>query len=309
MPSSRTTEPGTLAALLTEVRQRLQAAGIDAPGLESRRLVGHALGLDDAALFAHGERPVSGADRKAVLTLAAAREAGRPIAYLLGQREFWSLPLRVDEGCLIPRPETELLVERALYRIPSGARRVIDLGTGSGAIVLALKSERPDLEAWATELSAAALAVAAANASALGLSVHWLQAHWLEAFAPAPLFDAIISNPPYIDPLDPHLEQGDLRFEPRAALVAADRGLADLAVIAAEAREHLRPGGWLLLEHGYTQGPAVRTLLQNRGFQEITTYRDPARLDRVTEGRRPNGNPVTDGQAHDWAKPSGPTTM
>ncbi|AHE99338.1 peptide chain release factor N(5)-glutamine methyltransferase [Thioalkalivibrio paradoxus] len=298
-----------LAALLAEVRQRLKAAGIEAPGLEARRLLAHALGVDDAALFAHGERPVSVADREAVRALVAAREAGRPIAYLLGQREFWSLPLQIDERCLIPRPETELLVERALHRIPPGPRRVVDLGTGSGAVILALKSERPDLEAWATDFSAAALAVAQANAIALGQRVHWLQARWLGAFAPTPIFDAIVSNPPYVAPSDPHLDQGDLRYEPRAALVAEDRGLADLRMIAAEARERLYPGGWLLLEHGHTQGPAVRDLLQRRGFREIATHRDCAGLDRVSEGRCPNAPPGTGSQRHDWANPTGPTTM
>ncbi len=281
------TEPASIAGQLTEARQRLAAAGTESPGLEARLLVGHLLHMSSAGMIAHGDRALSVAQTEAIRNLVRERASGRPIAYLLGQREFWSLPLQVDERCLIPRPETELLVERALQRLPDGAARVIDLGTGSGAIILALLAERLQLEAWGNDASADALAVAADNARQLERTVHWFRGCWLEAVAPRPLFHVIVSNPPYVDPSDPHLEHGDLRFEPRAALVAGDGGLADLATIAGQSRARLHPGGWLLLEHGYDQAPAVRTLLTRHDFREVASHRDPAGHERITEGRRP----------------------
>jgi release factor glutamine methyltransferase len=281
------TEPDSIAGQLTAARRRLAAAGIEPAGLEARLLLGHLLGMESAGLIAHGDRVLSPQQIEAAQRLVGARVAGRPIAYLLGSREFWSLPLQVDEHCLIPRPETELLVERALQRIPGGSSRVIDLGTGSGAIILALKAERSGIEAWGNDASAGALAVAAGNAKHLGLPVRWFQGRWLEAVAPRPLFDIIVSNPPYVDPTDPHLERGDLRFEPRAALVAGDGGLGDLKAIVRQCRERLRPGGWLLLEHGFAQGQAVRSLLAEQGFADIATHRDPGGQERVTEGRYP----------------------
>jgi release factor glutamine methyltransferase len=281
------TEPTSIAGQVAEARQRLAAAGIEAAGMEARLLVGYLLGIDSAAMIAHGDRALSVAQIEAIRTLVRDRTSGRPIAYLLGQREFWSLPLQVDERCLIPRPETELLVERTLQRLPDGAARVIDLGTGSGAIILALLAERPRLEAWGSDASAEALAVAANNARRLARTVHWFRGRWLEAVAPRPLFDVIVSNPPYVDPSDPHLEHGDLRFEPRAALVAGDGGLADLATIAGQSQASLCPGGWLLLEHGYDQAPAVRALLTRHGFLEVASHRDPAGHERITEGRCP----------------------
>jgi release factor glutamine methyltransferase len=281
------TEPTSIAGQVAEARQRLAAAGIESAGLEARLLVGHLLCMDSAGMIAHGDRTLSGEQAAAIRNLIGQRAAGRPIAYLLGRREFWSLPLRVDERCLIPRPETELLVERALERLPDRRARAIDLGTGSGAIILALVAERPNLEAWGSDASADALAVAADNAQRLDLTVHWFRGRWLEAVAPRPLFDIIVSNPPYVDPSDPHLEHGDLRFEPRSALVAGDGGLADLATIAGQARARLYPGGWLLLEHGYDQSAAVRALLAGQGFLAVSSHRDPAGHERVTEGRCP----------------------
>ncbi|TVP90112.1 MAG: peptide chain release factor N(5)-glutamine methyltransferase [Thioalkalivibrio sp.] len=280
-----TTDASTVAGLLAESRDRLQRAGIDQAGLEARLLVGHQLETTGAGLIAFGERPVTPRQAEAVRALVAARVAGQPIAYLLGRREFWSLPLQVDAGCLIPRPETELLVERALGHLPAGPARALDLGTGSGAIALALKSERPQLQAWASDVEAGALAVAAANACRLGLTVHWFRGRWLEAVASRPLFDLIVSNPPYVAADDPHLTTGDLRFEPRRALVAADGGLADLRAIAAASHSRLRPGGWLLLEHGAGQGSAVRALLREAGCREVSSHADLAGLERVTEGR------------------------
>jgi len=281
------TEPTSIAGQVAEARQCLAAAGIESAGLEARLLVGHLLCMDSASMIAHGDRALSVEQVAAIRHLVGLRAAGRPIAYLLGRREFWSLPLRVDERCLIPRPETELLVERALERLPDRPARAMDLGTGSGAIILALAVERPQLAAWGSDASAGALAVAADNAQRLGLTIHWFRGRWLDAVAPRPLFDIIVSNPPYVDPSDPHLEHGDLRFEPRAALVAGDGGLADLATIAGQSRARLYPGGWLLLEHGYDQSAAVRALLVQQGFLEVASHRDPAGHERVTEGRCP----------------------
>jgi len=279
-----TTDATTVSGLLAESRERLQRAGIEQPGLEARLLVKHQLENTDAELIAFGERPVTPCQAEAVRMLIAARVAGEPIAYLLGQREFWSLSLRVDADCLIPRPETELLVERALRHLPPGPARALDLGTGSGAIALALKSERPQLQAWASDVDAGALAMAAANARRLELAVYWFRGRWLEAVASRPIFDLIVSNPPYIAADDPHLSAGDVRFEPRRALVAAEGGLADLRTIAGESLSRLRPGGWLLLEHGADQGSAVRALLREAGCREVSSHADLAGLERVTEG-------------------------
>lgn len=280
-----TTDATTVGDLLAESRSRLQQAGVEQAGFEARLLVGHGLDLSGASLIAFGERPVAAQQAEAVRALVGARIAGQPVAYLLGRREFWSLPLQVNEHCLIPRPETELLVERALQHLPSGPARALDLGTGSGAIVLALKSERPQLEACASDLGTAALAVAAANARSLGVAVCWFCGRWLEAVAPRPLFDLIVSNPPYVAADDPHLADGDLRFEPRSALVAADGGLADLRAIVEQSRHRLSPGGWLLLEHGRDQGSAVRRLLLDAGYLEVASLTDLAGMERITEGR------------------------
>jgi release factor glutamine methyltransferase len=287
LPPSPTSEFPTIASTLAEIRGVLTKAGVDSAAAEARLLLCHCLGVDPPALIAHRDRPVPAKALHCVREAARQRVAGRPIAYLLGRREFWSLPLQVDERCLIPRPETELLVARALAQRPAQGARVLDLGTGSGAVILALKRERPDIEAWGSDLSAGALAVAAGNAHALGLTIRWFQGRWLEALASLPAFDLIVSNPPYIDAADPHLQQGDLRFEPRSALIAADRGLADLASIARGAVERLRPGGALLLEHGFEQGLAVRALLVRLGFLDVASHRDLAGHERVTEGLRP----------------------
>ena len=282
-----TTDAATVGGLLAEARAGLQQAGIEQAGFEARLLVGHGLGVSHSTLIAFGERPVSPVRAESVRALVAARAAGRPVAYLLGWREFWSLPLQVNEHCLIPRPETELLVERALQHLPADPARALDLGTGSGAIVLALKKERPRLEAWASDLCPAAIAVAAANARSLELAVHWFCGHWLKAVARHLTFDLIVSNPPYIAADDPHLRTGDLRFEPRSALVAADAGLADLRAIVEQSRSRLKPGGWLLLEHGEAQGPAVRALLLDAGYRDVASHTDLAGLERITEGRIP----------------------
>ena len=213
------------------------------------------------------------------------RQRGMPVAYLTGRREFWSLPLKVNEHTLIPRPETETLVQWALELSLPAAAAVLDLGTGSGAIALALASERPQWGVTAVDRSVEALQVARDNSRQLGLSeVCWLRSDWYTGLAGA-RFDLLVSNPPYVEPADPHLEAGDLRFEPSSALVAGAGGLADLASIVDGAADHLHPGGWLLLEHGFGQGPAVRRLLVEAGFSEVATRQDIGGQDRVSGGR------------------------
>ncbi len=217
--------------------------------------------------------------------LLARREAGEPVAYLTGEREFWSLPLAVNSYTLIPRPETETLIEWALdLPLPADAQ-VMDLGTGSGAIALALASERPRWQVVAIDASEEALTVARSNASTCNLQrVQMLQSDWFEGVTGSQ-FNLLVSNPPYVDSADVHLQQGDVRFEPQSALVSADNGLADIAHIIDKAPKHLLAAGWLLLEHGFAQGAAVRQLLASRGFTEVTTRSDLAGLERISGGR------------------------
>ncbi len=253
---------------------------------DAEALLLHALGRDRAWLFAHGRDPVDAAVAARFQALLARRGAGEPVAYLTGRRGFWTLELAVSPATLIPRPETETLVELALARLDGAAgRRVADLGTGSGAIALALASERPQAEVVATDLSAEALAVARANAVAHALDrVQFRQGSWLQPLA-GERFDLIASNPPYIAEGDPHLQRGDLRHEPPAALASGPDGLDAIREIASGAPAHLRPGGWLLFEHGWDQGAAVAAHLRGCGFAEVATHPDLEQRDRVTLGR------------------------
>jgi len=273
--------------------------GSDTAQIDAELLLGAALGATRAGLYAWPERLLSPSEQSRFEALLERRILGEPVAYILGEREFWSLRLRVTPAVLIPRPETELLVETALNlaagtlgsvgagfaREHSGAvLRVADLGTGSGAIALALASERPHWQIVATDQSISALQVASDNALRLGIhNVSFRQGSWCDAL-PAGLFDIILSNPPYIDPQDSHLTQGDLRFEPVTALAAAEQGLADLRAICHEAPRHLVPEGWLLLEHGFEQGQAVSQLLTDAGFIGVRTLTDLAGLPRMTLG-------------------------
>jgi len=254
--------------------------------LEAQVLLGHALGQDRAYLIAHGADPLSVDQTDAFHVLLSRRLSGEPVAYILGKREFLSLDLRVTPAVLIPRPETELLVEQALARLPQDApSRVLDLGTGSGAVALAIVRHRPRAEVVAVDQSAAALEVARENAAQLGLSnLHFLQGDWY-----GPLdrrrFDLIVSNPPYIAAGDPHLSEGDLRFEPAAALASGADGLDAICIIVASAHDHLLPGGWLLFEHGYDQADACRELLRQAGFQHVGSEQDLARIPRISYGQ------------------------
>ena len=274
-----------LRDVLAEAATRLSG---DEARHEAEALMLHVLQRPRSWLFAHATDVLAAAQEREFHALVARRMAGEPVAYITGHWGFWTLDLDVGPATLIPRPETELLVELALARLPGDVPlQLVDLGTGSGAIALALASERPCAQVLATDYSADALAVAARNAARHGLAnVRFAQGSWL-----APLqgqrFDLVASNPPYIACGDPHLQQGDLRFEPSTALSSGTDGLDDIRVIVAGAAAHLLPGGWLLLEHGWDQGAAIAALLSQAGLAEVETVQDLEQRDRVTLGRRP----------------------
>lgn len=254
----------------------------------AEHLLSHVLGKDRAWLFAHARDPLGAEEIARFDALLERRIAGEPVAYLTGHRGFWTLDLAVGPDTLIPRPETELLVELALARLPTGrVLEVADLGTGSGAIALALASERPQARVVATDASAGALAMAERNARMHDIgNVRFLPGDWWQPLA-GQRFDLIASNPPYIADADPHLRQGDLRHEPISALASGADGLDAVRIIAGGAPGHLRADGWLLLEHGWEQGKAIRELLALAGFVDIATERDLEARDRVTLGRWP----------------------
>ncbi len=262
-----------------------EAAVLGLERLDAQLLLLQVLGREAgerAWLLAHDDDALAGDARQAFSQLCARRAAGEPLAYLVGHKEFFGLPLQVDARVLVPRPDTETLVEWALEVLRDRvAPRIIDLGTGSGAIALAIQSARPDARVEAVDRSAGALEVAAANAMRLGLPVRFRQASWL---AGAGRYDLVASNPPYVAEADPHLPA--LGHEPREALASGPDGLDDLRRIVAEARPHLLPGGWLLLEHGWDQAAAVRDLLTQAGFAEIASRRDLAGHERCSGGRR-----------------------
>lgn len=278
-------------ALLAEGARQL-------PGAEARfeaeLLLGHALGRDRAWLFAHARDAVDAAAAARFVSLCARRARGEPVAYIIGRRGFWTLDLAVTPDTLVPRPETELLVEAALARLPLDPRslkrplQIADLGTGSGAIALSLASERPLATVLATDASAAALAVAGANARDNAIdNVRFVQGDWLQPLAGL-RFDLIASNPPYVAEGDPHLGEGDLRFEPAMALSSGSDGLDALRTIISGAPLHLEPGGVLLVEHGLEQGPSVRALFSSAGFLGVETLRDLEQRERITLGAMPS---------------------
>ncbi|MBV7469584.1 peptide chain release factor N(5)-glutamine methyltransferase [Aeromonas sp. sif0611] len=257
----------------------------ESPRADADALLCHLLGCRRSYLMTWPEHELDAAQQATLQGWLDRRLAGEPIAHLIGEREFWSLPLKVSPATLIPRPDTEVLVEQALVRLSAGPCALLDLGTGTGAIALALKSERPDADVWAVDRMPDAAALARANSAALGLPIEVRDGSWFEPLADAPRFAMIVSNPPYIDGADPHLDEGDVRFEPRSALVADEQGLADIRLIIAGAPAHLCPGGWLLLEHGWEQGAAVRQLLLQQGYCQVETVRDYGDNERVTLGR------------------------
>jgi release factor glutamine methyltransferase len=285
-----------VSALLDEGTARLGRIADD-PRREAEVLLGAALGRSRAWLLAHAEERILDCEATDRYEAFVTRRAqGEPAAYILGEKEFWSLPLAVGPGVLIPRPETELVVERALAHLPADAPAdVLDLAAGSGAIALAIASERPACRIVGSDLSAAAIAAARTNASRLGLDrrVEFRAGPWFEPVSGL-AFDLLASNPPYIADGDPRVESAVRRYEPHAALFAGPSGLEALSRIARGAPAHLKPGGWIVLEHGDQQGVAVRGLLGDAGFADVATYPDLAGLERCTEGRWP-GTPGPSG--------------
>jgi release factor glutamine methyltransferase len=270
------------------LRDALAQSGLVA--LDAQVLLAHVLGVDRAWLVAHDADTLSSHQLAAFDALASRRRAGEPVAYLTGVREFWGLPLAVDRSVLIPRPETETVVEQALqYLRDKRDASVLDLGTGSGSIALAIAHERPEATVDAVDVSPQALAVARRNADRLKLAnLRFIQSDWYAAVPPGRIYDLIASNPPYVPDRDRHLSAGDVRFEPLAALRAGADGLDALRVVIDGARARLALGGVLVVEHGYDQAHAVRALMADAGFVAISTHRDLAGLDRVSLAKQPD---------------------
>jgi release factor glutamine methyltransferase len=274
----------TIADALRKARHQLDNVS-ETSRLDAEILLSHALECDRSYLRTWPERPLSPEQQTQFQELIERRHTGEPIAYIIGERDFWDMTLHVSTHTLIPRPETETLVEQALDRIPPDAHwQIADLGTGSGAIALAIARERPHCQLVATDISAAALDIARKNAARNEVrNIRFVEGAWLAPLA-GELFNMIVSNPPYVHPDDPHLQQGDLRFEPLSALHSAPDGLTDIRIICDTARQHLHPGGWLLLEHGFDQGPATQACLVEFGYQQVHTIEDLAHHPRVSLG-------------------------
>ena len=266
-----------------------QALGLDRgeARLEARILVAHALGVDRAWLIAHDRDALAAHQAAAIQALIARREQGEPVAHLLGEKEFYGRPFQVTPDVLIPRPETELLVEAALARLPKEQPlHILDLGTGSGCVAITLALEQPLARVVAVDRSPAALAIARNNARRLGAAnIAFIPSDWYAELG-VKKFDMIVSNPPYIAAGDPHLHRGDLRFEPNSALAAGTDGLDAIRAILSGAAAHLEPGGWLLLEHGFDQADAVQALLRDAGLARIATRQDLGGQPRCTGARR-----------------------
>ena len=259
-------------------------AALPLDALENRILLCHATGLTRVQLITRAEQPLGAHETARLDALVARRLAGEPIAYIVGQREFFGLDFEVSDAVLIPRPDTELIVELALERLPPQGR-LLDMGTGSGAIAVSIAHNRPDASVTALDVSAAALAVAQRNAANNQARVRFLQSDWFGALAAGERFELIVSNPPYIAAGDAHLSQGDLRFEPSGALTDHADGLSALRTIVAGSPAHLTAGGWLLMEHGYDQAASVRALLADGGYREVQSWRDLGGIERVSGGR------------------------
>ncbi|PJX13286.1 peptide chain release factor N(5)-glutamine methyltransferase [Halomonas sp. 141] len=278
----------TFDALLSQAAQRLTQAGSPTPRLDAEVLLGCAAQCSRTWLYTWGDRECPTWERARFEALVAARAQGQPVAYLTGEREFWGLRLATSPDTLIPRPDTETLVEVALSRAAAPEGRLLDLGTGTGAIALALASEKPGWQVIGADIRPGAVALAERNAAALGIAnARFVLSDWLSAFLPPaeePPFDIIVSNPPYIAADDPHLSQGDVRFEPHSALVADANGMADLLHVIEAARAHLAPGGYLAMEHGYQQAASVREALLAAGYQSVESVQDMGGHERVTLG-------------------------
>jgi len=268
----------------TSIAEALRTEGIDPA--DSRVLLRAALGASAAHLAAHPERALTDVESQRYRAWVERRRNGEPVAYITGEREFYSLAIKVTPSVLIPRPETELLVEAALELIAADAPvRVLDLATGSGCVAVAIGRHRARARVTATDISRDALNVARSNAEAQGVEVEFIESDWFAALT-GRRFDLIVANPPYIAEGDRHLDEGDLRFEPRNALVAGPDGLACIDSIVARAHAHLDTGGWLLFEHGFDQAAPCRSLLQRAGFEQVISKRDLAGIERISGGQR-----------------------
>lgn len=261
----------------------LRTQGVD-PG-DTRALLRAALGVDETHLAAYSEQILTREQGDRFAEWLRRRRAGEPVAYITGEREFYSLAFKVTPAVLIPRPETELLVEFALERVaPDTRASVLDLGTGSGCVAVAIAKHRPRARIAATDISRTALAIARENAARHGASVEFIESDWLQALA-GRSFDLIVANPPYVAADDPHLDQGDLRFEPRLALAGGADGLACIRTIIAQSRAHLERSAWLFIEHGHDQAARCRDLLRQSGYQDVMSRRDLAGIERASGGR------------------------
>lgn len=275
----------SVTALLDQAYQQLAAVS-DSALLDAEVLLCHCLNKNRSFIRAWPEHQLTDQQAAEFLALIAQRQQGVPIAYLTGEREFWSRSFKVNPDVLIPRPDSELLIELSLDLLPANqANKIIDLGTGSGILAITLAAERTTSQVIACDLSPAALRTAQANAQQLQIdNVSFLTSNWFSAINDRD-FDLVISNPPYIDQHDPHLQQGDVRFEPDSALISPENGLQDIRLLADQARQHLKPGGYLLIEHGYDQQTAVQALFKRFNYQQITTHPDYAGNPRVTSGQ------------------------
>ncbi|EGA66534.1 peptide chain release factor N(5)-glutamine methyltransferase [Vibrio brasiliensis] len=276
----------SVESTLKKAVQQLQESGSDSPSLDAAVLLCHALDKPRSFLLTWPDKILPSSQLDAFQALLERRLSGEPVAYIVGEREFWSLPLKVSPSTLIPRPDTERLVEIALDKALNNQGDILDLGTGTGAIALALASELPQRQIWGVDLKSEAQQLAQSNAKALKLhNTRFLAGSWFEPIDDGTEFALIVSNPPYIEKEDPHLTRGDVRFEPLSALVADEKGLADIKHIATQARSYLAKQGWLMFEHGYEQGEAVRELLISLGYDQVATYKDYGDNDRVTIGQ------------------------
>jgi len=278
----------TIANCLQQSSQLIDVS--DSPRLDIEIFLTHILQKNRTYLFTWPEKELTEDQANQFNQFFSRRLTGEPVAHIIGQREFWSLPLIVNNSTLIPRPDTELLVEAALGLFSEDesdqTRRLLDLGTGTGAIVLALANEKKSWQCVGVDKEIAAVELAEKNRARFDLNnVKILQSDWFSALASEAAFDIIVSNPPYIDPTDKHLQEGDVRFEPLSALIADKKGLADLELIITKSPKYLTENGWLLVEHGHDQGAAVRDLFTANHFDDVNTFRDFGRNERVTVGK------------------------
>ncbi len=274
-----------MSSTIAEILKQAELPESDTAALDAEVLLCHVLGKERVYLYTWPERELDSEQLSAFNQLLARRRQGEPVAYITGVREFWSLPLKVNPSTLIPRPDTERLVEVALEALSDGPFNVVDLGTGTGAIALALASERLNWQVTGVDQSADAVRLAQQNAQLNQLQrVQFREGSWCEDL-PSASFDLIVSNPPYIADSDPHLSQGDVRFEPASALVSPEQGLQDIVQIAKQSTRCLKTGGWLMVEHGFQQACAVRKIFEMEGYCSVSSFQDLSGNDRVTAGR------------------------